>query len=162
MTELRLTFASEGFAAVSQVLVDMGLSFRVEPVGETARKEAAPAVEAAPAAKGRTPAKPARKSAAKAKRPVRSEKAPADEATLAGAERLRAAVARSGTAYRSPLEPPKRCPARGPSSSRPSGGGEDGGTSAFSTRWSHSDGRFCDRIEPADGDYPGRQARQRR
>ncbi len=100
MKEVRLTFASEGFEAVSKVLVEMGLSFRVEPVGPAARQAAA---EAAPAAKPRAPAGPARKTS-KAKRAARPAKAPAAGDTT-GAERLRAAIAQSGTAYRSPLEP---------------------------------------------------------
>ena len=109
MTELRLTFPSEGFPAVSQVLVDMGLSFHVEPVGTAARQEAATAAETPPTPK-RTPAKKARKTA-KAKRAARSESPAAAptpvDATVAGAERLRAAIARSGPdVYRSPLEPP--------------------------------------------------------
>ena len=110
MRELRLTFASEGLAAVSQVLVDMGLSFRVEPVGAAAKEEAAPAMEVASAAKRRTPTKPARRSPAKAKRATQQERTP-PEAMAAGAERLRAAIAKSGTAYRSPLEPPATAPA---------------------------------------------------
>ena len=107
MTELRLTFASEGLAAVSQVLIDMGISFRVEPVAlARSREEAAPAGEPAPAAKRRVPAKSTRKTASKAKRTTRPEKPSAEETAAQGAERLRAAIARSGTGYRSPLEPP--------------------------------------------------------
>jgi hypothetical protein len=120
MKELRLTFASEGFAAVSQVLVDMGLSFRVEPVGAATKEEAAPAMEVASAAKQRTPTKPARKSPAKAKRAAQHEKTP-PEAMAAGAERLRAAIAKSGAAYRSPLEPS----ATAPEPALPGGGDED-------------------------------------
>ncbi len=109
MRELRLTFASEGFAAVSQVLVDMGLSFRVEPVGTATEEEAAAATGVASAAKRRTSAKPARTSPAKAKRATQHERTP-PEAMAAGAERLRAAIAKSGTSYRSPLEPPATAP----------------------------------------------------
>ncbi len=105
MKEIRLTFATEGLEAVSKVLVDMGIGFRVEPLGAAARQEAKPAAEPPPAPRKRAPAKTARK-ASKVKRAARSEEpAPADDASLAGAERLRAAIARTGTTYRSPLEP---------------------------------------------------------
>ncbi len=117
MNEIRLTFASEAFEAVARVLVEMGLSFRVEPVGTTARQERA--AETAPAAKPQTPARTARK-ASKAKRAARPAKAsPPADAAIPGAERLRAAIAKSGPAYRSPLEPPATSPAP------PSPGGND-------------------------------------
>ena len=117
MKEVRLTFASEGLEAVSKLLVDMGLSFRVEPVGPAVRQQAA--AEAAPAAKPRAPAKPARK-ASKAKRAARPAKPPAaGDAT--GAERLRAAIAQSGTTYRAPPEPSPTTPeAAAPIGDRPS------------------------------------------
>jgi len=96
MNELRLTFPSEGFAAVSQLLVDMGLSFRVEPVG-AAKEQAAPDADKAPA-----PAKAARKSMANPKKPARAAKSRTPEdVAIHGAERLRAAIARGGSAYRS-------------------------------------------------------------
>ena len=125
MTELRLTFASEGFAAVSQVLVAMGLSFRVEPVTSAAKKEEATTKsEATQPARRRAPAKSPRKSASKAKPASRPENPPAGESAAQGAERLRAAIARTGTGYRSPLEPPGSAPEPTP----PSGeGGEPTG-----------------------------------
>lgn len=105
MTDLRLTFASEGLAAVSQILVEMGLSFSVEPVGAVAKEEkTAPAAAAPPTTSRRPPAKTARKSPAKTKRAAQSERGPSD-APAAGAERLRAAIAQSGTAYRSLIDP---------------------------------------------------------
>ena len=101
MNELRLTFSSEGFAAVSQLLVDMGLSFRVEPVA-AAKEEAAPALGNAP-----TSVKAARERTAKTKKLARAAKPPTSgDAVVPGAERLRAAIARGGSAYRSLLEPP--------------------------------------------------------
>ncbi len=100
MKEVRLTFASEGLEEVSKVLVEKGISFRVEPVGSPAKQEIA--AEAAP----RAPARPARK-ASKAMRPTRPAKA---DATSPGAERLRAAIAQSGTAFRSPPEPSEGAP----------------------------------------------------
>ena len=69
MTEIRLTFAAEGFEAVSKVLVEMGIGFHVEPVGDPGQ-DRRPAPGAAPAAKRRAPAKAARK-ASKAKRAAR-------------------------------------------------------------------------------------------
>ena len=127
MTELRLTFASEGLAAVSQVLVDMGISFRVEPVGPAAQEEGAS--EAAAPVRRQAPAKPARKSSRKARRAApRPEKPQAEETPAAGAERLRAAIARGGAGYRSPLESPPSpaepsAPAGGGQSDDPSGAG---------------------------------------
>ncbi len=120
MTEIRLTFAAEGFEAVSKVLVEMGIGFQVEPIAATPKKEAAPAVEAPPPAKKRAPAKPARK-ASKPKRAARGQKPASDDAAAPAAERLRAAIARSGTAYRSPLEPPAGGEPVGPAGDRPVG-----------------------------------------
>ena len=103
MKEVRLTFASAGLEAVSKVLLELGISFRVEPVDTAAKQETT--TEAAPAAKPRTAARPARK-ASKAKRAARPATAASADATSPGAERLRAAIAQSGTAFRSPLAPP--------------------------------------------------------
>ena len=101
MNELRLTFSSEGFAAVSQLLVDMGLSFRVEPVA-AAKEEAAPTLGNAP-----TPVKAARQRAAKTKKLAHAAKPPTSgDAVVPGAERLRAAIARGGSAYRSLTDSP--------------------------------------------------------
>ena len=109
MTELRLTFASEGLAAVSKVLVEMGLSFRVEPAAPAPKVESAAGSQAAPAPKRRTSAKPARKNPAAARQALHPERA-SPEATAVGAERLRAAIAKSGASYR-PLEAHEGAPA---------------------------------------------------
>ena len=113
MKEFRLTFAAEDFAAVSQALVAMGVSFHVEPVGigpaegPVAEAEApATARVVRGAVKGARKASPTRQAkhsrAAKAETPALPANAP-----TGGADRLREAIARSGSAYRSVMEPPK-------------------------------------------------------
>jgi hypothetical protein len=86
MRELRLTFSAGDFGAVSQVLVEMGIAFHVEPM-EAPAPEADAAVPA-PAAQRRRPAKrtrkPGRKTAAQA-----SE---GGEAPVSAVSRLRAAL----------------------------------------------------------------------
>ncbi len=106
MKELRLTFAAERFGAVSQFLVDMGIGFSVEPVEAAARPAAPPRSDETPQPRRRQAKKAARKSGGAAKKAERAPKPPApSETSVAGAERLRAAVTRSGTgAYRSPLD----------------------------------------------------------
>jgi hypothetical protein len=78
MKEYRLTFATDNFGAISQILVDMGVSFRVEPM-EAAASGAIQARAGEAPAKARSPAKkPAKTAQKKAKR---------DEAPIAGAAR---------------------------------------------------------------------------
>lgn len=102
MKEFRLTFTTDNFGAISQVLVDMGISFRVEPI-EAAFAEAAPArASHPPAAKRRRSTKKTAKAGAVAK-PARAEK-PATRA-----DRLREAMTRGRTtADQPPFGPPAR------------------------------------------------------
>jgi hypothetical protein len=103
MTDLRLTFSADGLAAVSKVLVDMGIGFRVEPVSSAREVVAAVVAQTAPVAK--RPSKATRKGSGKSKRAAQPARPPAD-APAGGAERLRTAIARGGSTYRSPLAPP--------------------------------------------------------
>ncbi len=104
MTEIRLTFASEGLHAVSKVLVDMGIGFQVEPVGAASKAPSAPSAPAVPQPTRRASSRGTRKNAAKVKRATVPERQPASS-PLAGAERLRAAITSSGGPYRSAGEP---------------------------------------------------------
>jgi hypothetical protein len=88
MREYRLTFTTENFGAISQALVDMGVSFRVEPMeapGLTAPSE----VPAKPRAPAKKPAKaaPKKKAAGSAPKP--------SQPSLAGAQRVLERLARS-------------------------------------------------------------------
>jgi hypothetical protein len=88
MREYRLTFATENFGAISQALVDMGVSFRVEPMeapGLTALSEAS----AKPRVPAKKPAKAAPKKKAAGLVPKRSQP------SLAGAQRVLERLARS-------------------------------------------------------------------
>jgi hypothetical protein len=92
MREYRLTFATEDFGAISQILVDMGVSFRVEPIEAAAIKPSPPRI-AEPASTKRSPARKAAK-----KKTGRADKAAkGGQASLAGAERLLESLARGGT-----------------------------------------------------------------
>jgi hypothetical protein len=85
MKELRLTFKTADFGAISQVLIDRGISFQVEPIVE---------VKSEPAAT-RPPRRPAKK-AKKTKAYKASQKRPGgNDIPLAGAERLREALGRT-------------------------------------------------------------------
>jgi hypothetical protein len=84
MKELRLTFKTADFGEISQVLIDRGISFQVEPVDQAAPRPAPvrqkpPAARKSKKTKKKTARKPARESA--------TESLP-----LAGAERLREAL----------------------------------------------------------------------
>jgi hypothetical protein len=87
MKEYRLTFATENFGAISQVLVDLGVSFRVEPV-EAAAGRAAPARVDEEPAKPRSPARKPVKTAAKKKTGRGGKGAKGRESPAAGAERV--------------------------------------------------------------------------
>jgi hypothetical protein len=91
MKEIRLTLNADDFGAISQVLVDMGVGFRVEPL-EDAGTEAAPA-------RPNTGSTPPRRQAAK-KRGKASPKQPEarGETPLSAADRLRKAIARKQSA----------------------------------------------------------------
>ncbi len=121
MTDIRLTFAADGFEAVSKVLVEMGIGFHVEPVATPAKKEPAPVAPTPAAPKRRAPAKAARKAA----KPKRAAKPATADAEAPGAERLRAAIARTGTPYRSPLEMPGAGEPATPAGGAPGGGQPD-------------------------------------
>ena len=89
MNEIRITFGSDEFPTVSKVLIELGVSFRVEPVrsmGDDMGTAAAPRLVASP------PRKPVKK-------PPKGKPAKADSPTptraVSLAERLRAATARN-------------------------------------------------------------------
>ena len=113
MKEFRLTFAAADFAAVSQALVAMGISFHVEPVGTSSGEAPVTDAGAPAAARGVPgPARRARKTAPA--RPAKQSRANNPETPVSpanpsagGADRLREAIARSGSAYRSVMEQPK-------------------------------------------------------
>jgi hypothetical protein len=86
MRELRLTFSAGDFGAVSQVLVDMGIAFHVEPM--EAERGADTPVAAAPVAARRRVAKKPRKGARRTAAPAAS----AGEAPVSAVNRLRAAL----------------------------------------------------------------------
>ncbi len=102
MKELRVTFASDRFNAVSQVLIDMGISFSVEPVDDAPPELVAAHAAPAPATRRRKTAKATAKTAVAAKR--RAARTTAD-APAPGAHRLREAIARRQTTFQSPFEP---------------------------------------------------------
>ena len=89
MKELRLTFKTADFGAISQVLIDRGISFQVEPV-------AVAAAEAAPVRDKPPPSRKPKKTKKKSARPGRP---------AAGVERLREALGQ-GRASSSPPMPP--------------------------------------------------------
>ncbi len=117
MKELRLTFRTDDFGTISQILIDRGISFQVEPAGAAA--EAAPVREKAPAGRPRgAAARPKKARKKRARTPDRPEKPAAGALPLAGAERLREALGQ-GKAAASPLMPP----AARPGSDEPTPGG---------------------------------------
>jgi hypothetical protein len=87
MNEVRLTVSADDIGVVSQVLVDIGVGFRVEPAVATAAEARAKRAGPPTAAKARKAAKRAR---ATARRSTKS-----DAPVAAGAERLRDAIART-------------------------------------------------------------------
>jgi len=124
MKELRLTFKTADFGAISQILIDRGISFQVEPV-DVAAAEPASVRERTPASKPRRPAKKTKK--ASARKHARPEKPAAGGLPLAGAERLREALGQGRTSS-SPLVPPTTRPGEGTDRSDeppPSGGRGD-------------------------------------
>ena len=94
MKEYRLTFATENFGAISQILVDMGVSFRVEPVEPAAKPVAAGRGEE-PAVKPRSPGKKPAKAAAKKKKPDRGSRD--TQTRMASAQRVLEGLTRGGT-----------------------------------------------------------------
>ncbi len=94
MKEYRLTFETENFGAISQALVDMGVSFRVEPM-ETARPKAASVSVGEAAA---TPRRPAKKKSAKSAAKKKAGRAGSAKSNpMANAERMLAGLARGGS-----------------------------------------------------------------
>lgn len=87
MRELRLRFSAGDFGAVSQILVDMGIAFHVEPV-EAPEREADAPVPAHAAVRRRLAKKP-RKAGRKAAAPAALG---GGEAPVSAVSRLRAAL----------------------------------------------------------------------
>jgi hypothetical protein len=93
MKELRLTFKTADFGEISQVLIDRGIGFQVEPVVE-ARTEVADK---------RPPRRPAKKAKKTRGYKASRKRSGGTDIPLAGAERLREALGR--TAPPPPAEP---------------------------------------------------------
>ena len=107
MKEFRLTFAGEDFAVVSQALVAMGVSFHVF-FNDTATTEIAVAESRTrSAARAHASTKGARKAttAHRTKQSKPEALVPPASTPIGAADRLRDAIARSGNAYRSVMEP---------------------------------------------------------
>ncbi len=99
MSEVRLTFAATDFGAVSEALINMGVSFRVDPLRAAVPVDPDRAAPAAPArAQTRRKAPAARKTPAAGKAARVRETRPAS-----AADRLREAITRS--------QPPAETPA---------------------------------------------------
>lgn len=90
MKEIRLTVRADDFVAISQILVDRGVGFRVEPIIATEPEVAPRRASAPPKAKARKPAKKVGRGGAK-------RGAKTDDLLGTGADRLREAIARTGT-----------------------------------------------------------------
>ena len=104
MNEIRLTFRTRDFGAISQVLVEMGIGFTVEPAKE-------PADDVVPAAAAREPAGQRPKPPKKAAKAVKAggTKGSAKGAPLSLADRLREAATRNQpTADPAAFEPPDK------------------------------------------------------
>jgi hypothetical protein len=102
MREIRITFRGEDFAAISEKLIGLGVTFQVEPLGgedDTASSRASAAPRSGVAKK-----KPARKPPAE-RAPVGGGAAEAAARLRAMAERNRAAGARPDEAETKPFEP---------------------------------------------------------
>jgi hypothetical protein len=91
MKEIRLTLNADDFGTISQVLVDMGVGFRVEPFEESGAEVTPP--------RPNTSSTPPRRRAAK-KRGKANPKQPQTraEAPLSAADRLRKAIAQKQAA----------------------------------------------------------------
>lgn len=104
MKEVRITFASDDFAAVTRHMVDLGIRFNVEPLDED--ESAGPATQ---------PSRPPRPEKSKGPKTKRRAPAPADDP--AGAK-LRAMVERNRAVARPADQPPGEAaglpPARSP------------------------------------------------
>jgi hypothetical protein len=98
MRDIRITVRGEDFAAVSEKLIALGVTFQVEPVGDEA--EAGTARAQSPARAGTTKKKPAKKQAA--------ERSPGPNTSGAAeaAARLRAMAERNRAAGGRPAEEP--------------------------------------------------------
>jgi hypothetical protein len=86
MSEVRLTFSTGDFGAVSQALIEMGVSFRVDPLTpptDEARSDT-------PLPRAQTKSKPA----ARKSKPAKPSR-PQDTRAATAAERLREAISRT-------------------------------------------------------------------
>jgi hypothetical protein len=88
MSEVRLTFSTGDFSAVSQALIRMGVSFRVDPLTRLPEEEPGEVA----ASRGQPRSKPAARKA-KAAKPSRPQDT--RTATATAAERLREAISRT-------------------------------------------------------------------
>jgi hypothetical protein len=100
MSEVRLTFSTGDFSAVSQALIRMGVSFRVDPLMKPPEEEPDEAAQV----RAQPKSKPAAKKA-KAAKPSR----PQDSRAATAAERLREAISRT-TGEAVPFPPAMRTP----------------------------------------------------
>jgi hypothetical protein len=90
VAEIRLTFETDNFASVSQILVDMGIAFRVEPVGAAVAEPARAPRQQPASPQPRRPAKSEAKRAGQRPKPARQSNEPS-----IGAQRLRDAITRT-------------------------------------------------------------------
>lgn len=100
MSEVRLTFAATDFGAVSEALINMGVSFRVDPLRAIPAEPAGPA-PAAPRAQPRGKAASTRKKQLAARPQQQRETAP-----VSAADRLREAISRNQPSDSRPSSPP--------------------------------------------------------
>jgi len=110
MREIRITFRGEDFAAVSEKLIGLGVTFQVEPLdGEEPAGSARAATSPQAAAAGRK--KPAKKPAA-----AERSGAPTGSGAAEAAARLRAMAERNRAAGARPAEEPPKTPPLEPES----------------------------------------------
>lgn len=89
MKEVRITFASDDFAAVTRHMVDLGIRFNVEPLDVEESSGTAP-----------QPSRPPRAEKTKGAKAKRRGAAPADDSRDAAGAKLRAMVERNRAAAR--------------------------------------------------------------
>ena len=119
MKEIRLTLNAEDFGPISQVLVDMGVGFRVDPL-EDADTET-------PASRsGAASAPPRRRAAKKRGKAIPKRPETRGEATLSAADRLRKAIAQKQAAASTSSGPTGQpAPENASQTYRPASPGED-------------------------------------
>ena len=103
MNEIRLTFSTHDFGAISQMLVDLGISFRVEPMKGLEAETVMPTARMAPPPARAAAKKPARGGGAGAQRPTKSQRS--EGRGVSAADLLRQAITRNQASV--PPPPPE-------------------------------------------------------